>query len=304
MSRSATKNTITRKQELPLDKGEFSFFMKLMTACAVFLFAITAAGVLSINSIIGKWNEGAINTFTVQVMPVVEDESASTTDEELQKVVDFLKKMPEIKEVSPLDDEMHEKLIRPWLGDGIDIKSLAMPRLIDVSLYAGSKPDYDELSAKLAEVSEYASLDSHKIWLLKLMKFAASLKTLAIIVLLLVITICGVSIFYATKTNLGLHKDIIEILHLMGAKDTYIAQQYAHKTAVLSLLSGALGIFAAILVINVISELSEDLEGGIIKEAGLTLFSWFEIILIPFLVSAMATFTAYHAVKSTLRKMM
>ena len=304
MSKSASKNTILRKQELPLNKGEFSFFMKLMTVCAVFLFSITMAGVLSINSIIGKWNEGAINTFTVQVMPVLEEETSSTTEGELQKVVDFLKKLPEIKEVSPLDDEMHEKLIRPWLGDGIDIKSLAMPRLIDVSLYAGSNPDYDELSAKLAEVSEYASLDNHKIWLLKLMKFASSLKTLAILVLLIVITICGVSIFYATKTNLGLHKDIIEILHLMGAKDTYIAQQYAHRTAVLSLLSGAVGVLAAILVINLIAGLSEDLDGGIIKEAGLSLISWIEIIAIPFLVSVMATLTAYHAVKSTLRKMM
>lgn len=300
----SARKAISRKQELPLTKGQFSFFMELMTACAVFLFSVTMAGVLAVNSMIGKWNDGAMNTFTVQVMPVTDNETAATTEGEIEKVVNFLRKQNGIENVSPLDDEMHEKLIRPWLGDGVDIKSLTMPRLIDVQVARRNKINFDNLAAKLTEVSEYASLDSHKLWLGKLIKFANSLKSLACIVLLIVMTICAVSIFYATKTSLGLHRDIIEILHLMGAKDTYIAQQYARRAAVLSGISGALGFVAAIVVIWGIAHISQDLEGGIIKEAGLTMFSWFKILLIPFMVSALATLTSYLAVKNTLEKTM
>ena len=90
----------------------------------------------------------------------------------------------------------------------------------------------------------------------------------------------------------------------MGAKDTYIAQQYARRAAVLSGISGALGFVAAMVVIWGIAHISQDLEGGIIKEAGLTMFSWFKILLIPFMVSALATLTSYLAVKNTLEKTM
>jgi len=298
------RKAISRKQELPLTKGQFSFFMELMTACAVFLFSVTTAGVLAVNSMIGKWNDGAMNTFTVQIMPVTNNETSSDTESEVEKTVNFLRKQNGIESVTPFDDEMHEKLIRPWLGDGIDIKSLAMPRLIDVQIARRNNIDFDALSEKLTEISEYASLDSHKLWLSKLIKFANSLKTLALIVLGIVMTICAVSIFYATKTSLGLHKDIIEILHLMGAKDTYIAQQYARRAAILSIIAGGCGFVVAIVVIWGIARISQDLEGGIIKEAGLTLFSWFKILLIPFMISGIATLTSYLAVKNTLEKTM
>jgi len=301
---TSSRKAISRKQELPLTKGQFSLFMELMTACAVFLFSVTTAGVLAVNSMIGKWNDGAMNTFTVQIMPVTDNTAFTTTGNEVDKVVAFLRKQNGIENVTPLDDEMHEKLIRPWLGDGIDIKSLAMPRLIDVELKRRNNIDFESLSEKLNEISEYASLDNHKLWLGKLMKFANSLKTLAIIVLGIVTTICAVSIFYATKTSLGLHKDIIEILHLMGAKDTYIAQQYARRAATLSALAGGCGFIVAMIVIWGISRVSQDLEGGIIKEAGLTLFSWFKILLIPFMISGIATLTSYLAVKNTLEKTM
>lgn len=69
---------------------------------------------------------------------------------------------------------------------------------------------------------------------------------LALSVLALVIGITSGAIFYSTQTSLGLHKDIIEILHLLGAKDTYIAQQYAAKTAVLGFWGGLIGVVFAV----------------------------------------------------------
>lgn len=91
-----------------------------------------------------------------------------------------------------------------------------------------------------------ASLDNHKLWLNKLINFASGLKMLALSVLALVIGITSGAIFYSTQTSLGLHKDIIEILHLLGAKDTYIAQQYAAKTAVLGFWGGLIGVVFAV----------------------------------------------------------
>ena len=90
----------------------------------------------------------------------------------------------------------------------------------------------------------------------------------------------------------------------MGAKDTYIAQQYAQKALSASLVSGVVGLLVAVLAINGISGISADLDGGIIKEAGLSVFAWIKVCSIPFIVSAISATTAYYAVKSTLGKLM
>ena len=43
---------ITRKQELPLKDNSTTLFLKVMISIAVFLFAVTLAGVLTINSML------------------------------------------------------------------------------------------------------------------------------------------------------------------------------------------------------------------------------------------------------------
>ena len=61
---------ITRKQELPLKDNSTTLFLKVMISIAVFLFAVTLAGVLSINSMLNAWNNSILGSLTVQIMPV------------------------------------------------------------------------------------------------------------------------------------------------------------------------------------------------------------------------------------------
>lgn len=298
---------ITRKQELPLKDNSTTLFLKVMISIAVFLFAVTLAGVLSINSMLNAWNNSILGSLTVQIMPVnnINQEKARLeTLEQQKKAVDFLKKLPEAEQVSTLNDAQLQNLLQPWLGDGIDISELPTPRLIDVKLKKGAEIDFAKLAAKLADVSPLASLDNHKLWLDKLVKFADGLKMLAMSILVLVIAITSGAIFYTTQTNLGLHKNIIEILHVMGAKDTYVAQQYAKRDAMLGFVGGCIGLFFAVPTIFMIAGLAEQIEGGIISEARLNWFSWGLILSLPLVSSLAAMTTAYYTVKRTLEKMM
>lgn len=298
---------ITRKQELPLKDNSTTLFLKVMISIAVFLFAVTLAGVLSINSMLNAWNNSILGSLTVQIMPVNninQEKARQETLEQQKKAVDFLKKLPEAEQVSTLDDAQLQNLLQPWLGDGIDISELPTPRLIDVKLKKGAEIDFAKLAAKLAEISPLASLDNHKLWLDKLVKFADGLKMLAMSILVLVIAITSGAIFYTTQTNLGLHKNIIEILHVMGAKDTYVAQQYAKRDAMLGFVGGCIGLFFAVPTIFMIAGLAEQIEGGIISEARLNWFSWGLILSLPLVSSLAAMTTAYYTVKRTLEKMM
>lgn len=298
---------ITRKQELPLRDDSSTLFLKVMISIAVFLFAVTLAGVLSINSMLINWNQSILGSLTVQIMPINnidKDKAREETLEHQKKAVKFLESMNEIEKVTPLEDKQLEKLIKPWLGDGVNIRELPIPRLIDVRLKKGASIDFIELAEKLANVSEQASLDNHKLWLNKLIKFADGLKMLALSVLLLVITVTSGAIFYSTQTSLGLHRHIIEILHLLGAKDTYVAQQYAKRTAGLGFIGGIVGLIFAIPSIFAISRLAEQIEGGIISEATLSPQAWGAILSLPIFASMIAMITAYYTVKRTLEKMM
>ena len=216
----------------------------------------------------------------------------------------MLEAMPEVQKVTPLNDGQLERLLKPWLGDDVDLSNLPMPRLIDVKLKKDAEINFMALAEKLATVAPQASLDNHKLWLNKLINFASGLKMLALSVLALVIGITSGAIFYSTQTSLGLHKDIIEILHLLGAKDTYIAQQYAAKTAVLGFWGGLIGVVFAVPTIFVIAHLAQQIEGGIINEARLSWGAWTVIFSLPLFSMLVAMQTAYYTVKRTLEKMM
>ena len=304
---SSPRKFISRRQELPLKGEQTTLFLQIMISIAVFIFAITLSGVLAINAMLHNWNQSILGSLTVQIMPVNDTNREKAMAETLayqDKAVDFLKKLPEAEQVSTLNDAQLQNLLQPWLGDGIDISELPTPRLIDVKLKKGAEIDFAKLAAKLAEVSPLASLDNHKLWLDKLVKFADGLKMLAMSILVLVIAITSGAIFYTTQTNLGLHKNIIEILHVMGAKDTYVAQQYAKRDAMLGFVGGCIGLFFAVPTIFMIAGLAEQIEGGIISEARLNWFSWGLILSLPLVSSLAAMTTAYYTVKRTLEKMM
>lgn len=296
-----------RHRELPLSTDSSNLFLKVMISIAVFLFAVTLAGVLSINSMLVNWNSSILGSLTVQLIPVNGVDKLKAKNETLiqeQRAAAMLEAMPEVQKVTPLNDGQLERLLKPWLGDDVDLSNLPMPRLIDVKLKKDAEINFMALAEKLATVAPQASLDNHKLWLNKLINFASGLKMLALSVLALVIGITSGAIFYSTQTSLGLHKDIIEILHLLGAKDTYIAQQYAAKTAVLGFWGGLIGVVFAVPTIFVIAHLAQQIEGGIINEARLSWGAWTVIFSLPLFSMLVAMQTAYYTVKRTLEKMM
>ncbi len=300
-------NHSMRHRELPLSNDFSNFFLKIMISIAVFLFAVTLAGVLSINSMLVNWNSSILGSLTVQIIPVNNVDKQKAKEDTIvqeQRAVSLLEAMPEVSSVTPLSEKQLHRLLKPWLGEDIEVNNLPIPRLIDVKLKNDAKIDFLSLAERLKTVAPQASLDNHKLWLNKLINFAAGLKILALSVLVLVVCVTSGAIYYSTRTSLGLHKDIIEILHILGAKDTYIAQQYAIRTGLLGLWGGVVGVFFAVPTIFLIAHLAQEIEGGIINEATLSIKAWSAIIVLPIFSGFVAMQTAYQTVKKTLEKMM
>ena len=298
---------IARKQELPLKNENTSFFLQIIISIAIFIFAITLSGVLAVDSMIDNWNKSILGSLTVQIIPVNNSDKSKSRAATLayeEKAVEFLQSVNGVIKVTPLSDTQLDELLRPWLGDEVNIQDLPTPRIIDVKISPKAEIDFFQLAKDLAVASPQASLDNHKLWLNKLIAFADGLNLIASTVLLLVLTITSGAIFYTTQMSLGLHHNIIEILHVIGAKDTYIAQQYAKRMAFLGFIGGVIGLFLAIPAIFFIGKLATAIEGGIISDASLTLIDWATILTLPIFSMIIAMLTAYYTVKKTLKKML
>lgn len=299
--------TVSRKNELPLKGENTTLFLQVIISIAIFIFAITLSGVLSMNSMISNWNKSILGSITVQIIPIHDSNKEKAQAQLLayeEKAVEFLKSVNGIIKVTPLNNEQLEDLLRPWLGDDVSISDLPAPRIIDVKIAKDAKIDFDQLREDLSQASPQASLDNHKIWLNKLIALTDGMKLIATTILALVIAITSGAIFYTTQMSMGLHKNIIEILHIIGAKDTYIAQQYAKRMGFLGLVGGMFGLVFAIPAIFFIGNLANAIKGGIISDATLGIDDWIYILVLPLFSMFISMTTAYYTVKNTLKKML
>ncbi len=300
-------NFVPRKQELQLKSENTSLFLQVIISIAVFIFAITLSGVLAVDSMIDNWNRSILGSLTVQIIPsnnLNKEKAVAETLAHQEKVVDFLRSVNGIIKVTPLSDEQLGDLLHPWLGDDVSVSELPIPRIIDVKIDSSVNIDFTQLAKDLSTVSPLASLDNHKLWLNKLIAFADGLKMIATTILLLVSLITSGAIFYTTKMSLGLQHNVIEILHIIGAKDTYVAQQYAKHMGTLGFIGGLGGIIFAVPAIFFIGNLAASIEGGIISDTSLTICDWIIILSLPVFSMIIAVITAYYTVKQTLKKML
>lgn len=285
---------------LPIDEGYSKTFLRVIVAVSVFLFAITLAGVLGINTMFENSKKQVVSNFTVQVLPLPDYEDSR---KDLLGVVNFLEKYPDVTQVTVLSDNELYALLEPWLGTNVDIELLPIPRLLDVKIQNAKKFDYKALAVQLSEVSAQASINDHNLWLARLLKFINSLKMLALTILVLVSAACVAAIVYAVKTGLNVHRDIIQILHTMGATDEYVAMNYVRQISQMSFMAGVIGTLLSIPAIMLVGNMAKDIEAGIFNAVTFSAENWLVILLLPFISMLLTAVTSYFTVLRTLKHM-
>ncbi len=272
----------------------------------VFFAGLTTAGALSLNSMLGRWSRSISGSLTVQILPLEENGKINIkkTQLETDEVLSVLRKTEGVASANVLTDSQLKDLLKPWLGDSFLLDDLPMPRLIDVRLIPDTVVDLDKLKNVLAKRAPNASLDIHKLWLGKLVNLAQTLSLLASSLLALVIATTSIIVIYVTCSGLDVHRPIIELLHLIGAHDDYIAKQYAERIAFLSSLGAVIGFVLVLPVIFMVSSLAEGIRGGLLSEARFDVWSWILLSLIPVFAVLLSTLTAYWTVQRTLRRLM
>ena len=214
-----------------------------VVAIMAFLASVTVGAVTAIGFASAEWQADIASEITVQIKP---DEGVDL-DVETRKAVEFLSGQPGIVSAKAVSDREMRDLLEPWLGAGADIGELPVPRLIIIEIDRANPPDLSALSTLLGEAAKGASLDDHQLWQRRLKVMARTMIAGGLIILGLVLAATVLSIVFATRGAMASNRAIVEVLHLVGAREPFIARQFERHFLRLGLKGGVAGGLAALI---------------------------------------------------------
>jgi cell division transport system permease protein len=217
----------------------------LVMAMAVmcYLAVLAAGGLVLIDRSVEAWTGDLAREITVQIREI----PGRNMEADLARAAGILKATPGIEKVTVLDEKAAIDLLEPWIGGIEGLEDLPVPRLIAVGITPRSPPDFASLDSALRDEVPGASLDTHKRWQAELTRMARVLTTLAYAILVL-IGVCAIAIvIFATRAALEANREVVEVLHLVGARDSFIARQVWGRFLKTGLTAGIIGLLLGIL---------------------------------------------------------
>ena len=211
-------------------------------AIMTFLASLTTGVVMLVRAAANEWQADVAREFTIQIRPV----AGHDIEMEVVKAAVIARASAGIAEVRPYSKEETTRLLEPWLGSGLQIDDLPVPRLIVVRITPGAAPDLAQLRQTLAEQIPGVSLDDHRSFVDRMRAMTRAVVVLGIGVLLLVLAATVLSLAFATRAAIATNRPVIEVLHLIGAKDSFIARHFQQHFLRLGLEGGLIGSGSAI----------------------------------------------------------
>ena len=287
--------------DLPLGEDGSGRFVPWIVAVMVYLATLSVAAGMAVNRSVDKWDIGLEGTVTVEI--AASNAAAENAGERMARALSLLRETAGVRSAIPIPDDEIARLLEPWLGQGDVPLTLPIPQLIDVRLEAGTKLDLDALGTLLANAVPGARLDDHQYWTERLSDFGRSVQiTSAFIVALVALAGAGTVVF-ATRAGLAIHREVIELMHLVGSRDSYIAGQFQAHAMSLSLRGGVVGLALGAATLGVLRGIAAPIEGSLLPTVNITAVAWAVLAALPLLAGLIATITARVTVVRALREM-
>ena len=206
-------------------------------AVMAYLASLAFGATVTVNRLAADWSAQITSAVTVQIKPSRKIEAS----DQLDAVMAALNGTPGVEKAQPISRQSAVALLEPWLGAGNIAPDLPLPQLIDVTLDPDTPVDLADLARRIAAATPGATLDTHRQWQGELTVAARSAQWLSLTVLALIVGTMVAIVAFATNAGLSANHDVVEVLHLIGAQDLFIARQVQRHFLRLGLEGGALG---------------------------------------------------------------
>ena len=225
------------------------------------------------------WEEALADTATVRVSAPPEAIEAQT-----DAVEAILAQTPGVGATRRLSVDEQVEILTPWFGPDLPLESLRLPVLIEVSI-DGNGPDVVGLEQRFAAEAPGAVYDDHGRWREPMVRAAQSLRRLALTSLLLIAIVTAVTTALAASASLASNGQVIDVLRLVGAEDSYITRAFVRRFTLRALIGGTAGTFLGLIAVALVPNVSASSIGA---DIGFDGFEWLWPVLVPIAAGGLA----------------
>jgi cell division transport system permease protein len=275
--------------------------LTLVITIMCFLACLTAGAVYMIRQSADAWLRDIASEVTVQIEP----KDTGDPEKTVQDVASFLRRQTGISNVRPLSVDESAALLEPWLGQMDELKSLPVPRLIAVELDRNASPNLEAVKTDLEKQFAGATLDDHRRWQQQIRTITRSFALGGVAILALVAMATMAIIVSATKSSMASNREIVEVLHFVGATDRFIAREFEKHFLRLGIRAGLVGAGLALAVFVTMPFVMQILGGGAVTVTELHRFvgtgaldmaGYVLLVIVVVVVSALCMLTSRFGV--------
>lgn len=295
-----------RKYDLPLSGGAGNGFLRLLIGLMSVLGMLALCASFALSAMTDRWSAGLKNKVSVEIPAtdsggdIIRPEIVQSMTEEAKAV---LSQHTDVAEAIVMEEDYIRGLLAPWLGTDMVMDTIPVPGLISVTFKDGVTPDLQDILVQVRDVAPQARIDTHESWLADVARFTGALQFAAILLTLIIGATTLVAVAGGVRSKLSENKEELELLHLMGASDSYIARQLQRHTLILSLQGGAMGVAAGGILLFVISLVAGEIGVNLVPDFTLNGAQKAALLLLPVPIAILAMITARVTVLRVLNKM-
>jgi cell division transport system permease protein len=261
-------------------------------AILTFLAALCAGAAELVAASSADWRASVAREVTIQVR----SNPQRNLEDDVAKAAELARRVPGVREVEPFSKADAERLLEPWLGSGLNLDDLPVPRLIVVRLADRTRADLSGLKQLVQAEVPGATVDDHGLWMARLSTMARTVIGVGVALVALVLGAAALAVAFATRGAMAGNREIVEVLHYVGADDNFIAREFQNRFFIMGLKGGAAGGAAALAVVAALGMLGASWRASPTGDQLEALFGAFEIgwrgyavvILIALAVSGIA----------------
>jgi cell division transport system permease protein len=154
------------------------------------------------------------------------------------------------------------------------------------------------LRLRLAAEAPGATLDDHQRWRKPLVAAADRVRTLGLLSLALIVGATAAMVTLATQAALSANAQVIRVLRLVGARDTFVARAFVRRFTLRALLGALVGTVLGMIAVAMLPGASA--EGGFLTGLGFAGLQW----LWPLTIPPLTAFVAFWATRGAAFRML
>lgn len=278
------------------DAREAALFFVVAALC--FLAALAALSAKSTYGAARAWTAEVEGELTVTLQDV--DRRAA---EDARKLIE---KTEGVRAAHLLTKEEIDELLEPNFGSRGLPESLPLPQLIAVTADPGVADMAPTLQRELAEAGYDSAVDEHADWAGDVRRVLAITRLIALTAVALLASTAIAVIAFATHAALLARRDIVDVLHLSGARDRFIASLFERRFWILGLRAGSVGALMALgaVAAAIFAAKANAAHAGLLPDLSLDFTDLVVLVLTPITAGLAARLAARITVIRALKSVM